>query len=129
MPAAKIHKDQAVHSYSFFNSIHDNKYRDWKITVAFYTVLQLIDSELTKKSPRWRDGNSGNMYAWRDKILSMYFRGIYVHYNVLLQRSKEARYLEGIGDKIAIDFLSTVMVNDCIEKHFKPILKFFSFFS
>ncbi len=126
MPSAKIHKEQATHNYTFLKSI-SNDFRDWKLIVAFYTVLQLIDSELTAKNARWRDGSQGNMYEWRDRIISNYFREIYTSYGVLFQRSKEARYLEGLGEKKAVDYLTAQIVDDCLEKHFKKIIEFFSF--
>lgn len=128
MPAAKIHEEQAKHNLKFFESITDTNFRDWKLTVAFYTILQLIDSELTKENPRWRDGSFGfSMYSWREKCLAINFKKIYPHYNVLFQRSKEARYLEAIGEKIAISYLTQAIVDDCIENHFKPILSHFKF--
>lgn len=126
MPSARIHKEQAAHNYSFLRSI-SNDFRDWKLIVAFYTALQLIDSELTAKNVRWREGNQGNMYEWRDRIISNYFREIYTSYGVLLQRSKEARYLEGVGERKAIDYLTVQIVDDCLEKHFKKITDFFNF--
>lgn len=33
MPSAKIHEKQALRNYSFFNSIQDGSYRDWKLNV------------------------------------------------------------------------------------------------
>lgn len=126
MPSARIHKEQAFHNYSFLRSI-SNDFRDWKLIVAFYTALQLIDSELTTKNVRWREGSQGNMYEWRDRIISNYFREIYTSYGVLLQRSKEARYLEGVGERKATDYLTVQIVDDCLEKHFKKITDFFNF--
>lgn len=128
MPSASIHKSQANHNYSFLKTIQDSEYRDWILVVAFYTALQVIDSDLTSKYPRWRLGLAGSMYQLRDSILAKYYsKDIYIHYSLLLQRSKEARYLEGIGEKVAIDFLTDDIVKNAIDKHLIPLLKFFRY--
>lgn len=126
MPSVKVHEEQSKHNYSFLQSINKEKYYDWKLTVAFYTALQAIDSGLTKKDPRWREKSTGNMYALRDKILAMWNRELYKHYSFLLFRSKETRYLESIGDKIAPQYFNSKQVELYIADHLIPILKFFS---
>ncbi len=125
MPSVRVHKEQAKHNNSFLNSISEPKYRDWKLTVAFYTALQAIDAGLTEKDPRWREKKEGTMYALRDTILAMWNRDLYKHYNFLLIKSRESRYLESIGDRVASDYFTDEEVNRYIEEHLKPVLEYF----
>ena len=127
MPSEQIHRQQASHNKSFLGSITNNNYRDWRLTVAFYTALHAIDAGLTHKDPLWKAKRTNeSLYSLREKILAMWNRDIHKHYNFLLIRSKETRYLENIGDKLAKDYFTDSQVNKYIHDHLKPILEFFS---
>lgn len=125
MPSVRVHKQQAKHNNSFLNSINEPKYRDWRLTVAFYVALQAIDAGLTEKDPRWREKKESTLYALREKILAMWNINLHRHYNFLLIKSRESRYLENIGDKMASDYFTDEEVNRYIEKHLKPVLEQF----
>lgn len=126
MPSVQIHKKQSSHNKLFLDSIIDSNYRDWRLTVAFYAALHAIDAGLTNRDPSWRAKRTNeSLYSLREKILTMWNREIHQHYNFLFIRSKESRYLEGIGDCLAKDYFTDIQVNKYIQDHLKPILEFF----
>ncbi len=126
MPLEQIHRKQSSHNKSFLDSITDSNYRDWKLTVAFYAALHAIDAGLTNRDPYWRAKRTNeSLYSLREKILAMWDREIHKHYNFLFIRSKESRYLEGIGNNLAKDYFTDTQVNKYIQDHLKPILEFF----
>ncbi|MBU3979474.1 hypothetical protein KJ980_03965 [Patescibacteria group bacterium] len=131
----QIHEDQAKSNYSLLTKIlRKSKYKDWKITVAFYTAVHIMECQLTKASPDWRSGNyqrdnPESQHAWREKCINLMFRDIFKHYRMLEIRSKTARYLEGTpGNITANDFISEKDSQDCLDNHLKKILKKFNYF-
>jgi hypothetical protein len=126
MATVQVHKDQSSHNKAFLDSITNNNFRDWKLTVAFYAALHAIDSGLTSKDLRWREKRTDeSLYSLRDKILAMWNRDMYRHYSFLLIRSKEARYLENIGNHLAKDYFTDDQISSYIRDHLVPILNFF----
>lgn len=134
MDNSKTHEDQAKSNYSLLKDILlRTKYKDWKITVAFYTALHVMECQLIKKNPDWRRKNfqrndPTSQHAWRSTCVSSLFKDVALNYRMLEERSKTARYLENTSeDKIANDVISEKDTKQCIDVYLKGILKKFNY--
>lgn len=88
MPTAEKHKQQYESNRSFMSTI-DNKYMDWRITVAFYCAVHLVDKILAEKM---------NVHPWShiDRLTAVNrvdpIKSGSADYSVLYTLSRKARY-------------------------------------
>lgn len=134
MADAQIHEQQAKHNYSLLTQLQSSStYRDWQITVAFYTALHIIDCELEKKSPNWKgkflqEGIESGWYGARNLAVSKMFSDIFNNYRMLMEKSRIMRYLEReAANKKAIDAITEDAAKNLIDKHLGAILKKFNY--
>lgn len=134
MADAKTHEGQAKHNYAFLTHFQKGgAFRDWQITVAFYTALHIIDCGLEKASPGWRGryvsaALESGWHAQRNKAVGAVFSDIYSNYRMLQEKSKAMRYLEAdAANKKAIDAISTKDAKELVDKNLGAILKKFNY--
>jgi len=132
MANAQVHEDQAKHNYKVLKYLQTKgEYRDWQITVAFYTALHIVDCNLAKNNPDWKRmwANAGMEKGWhaaRIKCINSVYSDIYNSYRFLIEKSKLVRYLETF-DKKAVDIISKQEAQEFISKHLGAILKKFNY--
>ncbi len=133
MADTQIHEQQAKHNYLFLKSfIGKSDFRDWQVTVSFYTALHITECQLNKLNPKWRESlielDHRGIHAWQETCISKAFRDIYGSYRLLHEKSETARYLRGsAGNKIAKDILTKSDVKELIEIHLKKIIDKFGY--
>ncbi|GEM_PF-1198653 len=132
MADARIHEQQAKHNYSLLLNTKSD-YRDWQITLAFYTALHIIDCELEKKTPDWKkkymsQAIDSGWYPARNSAINYCFREIYNNYRMLMVKSRVMRYLEAeAANKRAVDAITKEEAKSIIDKHLGAILKKFKY--
>lgn len=97
MPNIKKHLSQYSKNKELFNSslISNPKYGDWKITIAFYSSLHLIESKLAE-----HEIHPPN-HKKREDVLSKIkgYEEIYYDYTQLYKLSIKSRYNISIKDR------------------------------
>lgn len=132
MADAKIHENQAKHNYTLLTLLK-NEFRDWRITVAFYTAIHLIDCQLEQKAPNWKRKYLAEVvdegwYGARNKAINYCFKDIYNNYRMLMEKSRIMRYLEAeAANKKAIDAITEKDAKNLIDKHLGAILAKFHY--
>lgn len=131
MPSVATHIDQAKHNFDFLHTfLEDNEYKDWQITVAYYTALHIFEAENTRKDPNWRAGKmalqSGSPHTWRITYVTMTFKDVGRYYRLLEERSRQARYLQNLGDHTA-NVITDDDAKECIEIYLQKIIDKFGY--
>lgn len=132
MADAPIHEQQARHNYKLLKQL-TSEYRDWQITLAFYTALHVIDCELEKKASCWKSkymsqGIDFGWYAARNQAINYNFQDIYSNYRMLMEKSRAMRYLEAeAANKKAIEAVTQKDAKVYIDKNLGAILKKFNY--
>ena len=98
------HLNQAKHNEQLASELAVSlKYKDWLITVSFYSALHFIEAKLAIMSPPKhsdtsipvdKDGKDRcSVHAWREELIKTHFKSIYRNYRKLRIDSQIARYL------------------------------------
>lgn len=133
MTTSNIHEEQAKHNYSLLKMLDGKSYRDWRITIAYYTAIHVIDGKMQsaleaerKKLLAESSKMSIDFHFVREKALEKYApREVWSAFMTLKKRSMSARYLDGIND-VAFKALSKADEDDCIKIKLKLIMDKFS---
>lgn len=86
MPKPKQHQEKADHNKAFLTTIADDKFCDWKATVAFYSAVHLVEKL------RAFDGEHSQNHDERDRCIRRKFPVIYNSYHQLFNASLTGRY-------------------------------------
>ena len=86
MPNPKQHQEKAEHNRAFLATIGDDAYSDWRVTIAFYVAVHLVEKL------RAYDGDHSQDHSDRDRYVRRNHRAIYNSYRQLYSASLEARY-------------------------------------
>lgn len=130
MALTSIHLNQASHNYSLLKDLK-SKYKDWKIIVAYYTAIHIFDSKLEKHYPILKAQymeRTGKTSIPEHKIRWLAIKGndkdLLNDFELLEQRSKEARYLKDI-DKESYLYFREEDVIECVNVKLKNILSYY----
>jgi hypothetical protein len=112
MPQRDQHLDQARHNAKFYATVDKKAFKDWAITVLFYTGLHYIDAFLAQQ----RAAVHPQTHKVRDNAVAMVaeLRPIYANYAALKNASFNARYAPPIG-------FTDAHVGDLENKHLAKI--------
>jgi len=121
MASQVTHIAQAKHNNKLAKTLlRTLKYKDWLITISFYTAVHLVEaafSEISEikhteafvaRAPSGRGETEElqrSFHFWREKLIGTHFKGIRRHYSQLKIASEQARYLETL-DKPSFEFFS-----------------------
>ena len=93
MPTEAEHLTQARHNMDILNSFCSGTvpypttaYPDWAVTLAFYTVVHLVEARLAQY------GIHSTNHLQRNNEIQRRFRPIWRNYNQLQNNSRRARY-------------------------------------
>lgn len=142
MPSYTDHISQAKHNEGFGLFLKENlKYKDWLITVCFYTALHYVEAKFAdslslhsenipkiKKPATGKDENQYNsIHTYRKKLVATYLKKIYVNYRKLEENSKIARYLNIDQSGIALSFFTDQDALNMFDKELQLIKQELSF--
>lgn len=133
MANADVHEKQAKSNYLLIKTnLRNTEYRDWQVTVCYYTAVHIFECQFTRKNPDWRKGylqaGDKSMHGWRATCVTSQYRDIAKYYRMLEERSKTARYLEGTsGDKTANDYINKSDAIQCIDDYLQKIMDKFGY--
>ena len=89
MPSRDEHLAQARHNTQFYTTVDKGTFRDWAVTVLFYTGLHYVDALFAEK----RNIHPTSHTARSDEVArSTELRPVYVNYEALKNASYNARY-------------------------------------
>src|SRR5579862_5006888 len=86
MPKTKQHQEKADHNKDFLTTITEDRFCDWKATVAFYSAVHLVEKL------RAFDGEHSQNHDERDRLIRRKFAIIYNSYHQLFNASLTGRY-------------------------------------
>lgn len=94
MPARDDHIEQARHNARFYATINKSAFKDWAVTVLFYTGLHYIDAFLAQKR-----NIHPSQHKARDNAVAMVaeLKPIYGNYSALKNASFNARYIPPVS--------------------------------
>lgn len=142
MSDSEAHLFQAGHNESLANDLLSLlNYKDWLITISFYSAIHYVEAKLCKMSPsihsdinipidRITRKPMYSPHSWREKLIGQYFRPIYKDYRNLRVNSQIARYLCTMPgrylEKDVIDYFADSFAINCYQKNLQNIKKHLS---
>ena len=131
MSDTQNHFSQAVHNETLAASLLSKlTYKDWLITVSFYSALHYVEAKLASRTPPIhpasdvpKDPKTGrprcSPHIYRDQLVELHYNKIFGDYRFLRVKSEESRYQcfkNSFSDKLA---------KDCFQRHLKNIKDYF----
>lgn len=131
MASQDKHKDQAEHNFNLAGSLGEDEYRDWTITICFYSALhftnlifisdpkighidQLYDKlkSSTETADQVRDVS---IHAFRESIIGSKLPSIRTKYRQLRVMSQAVRYLENSSGMTGSEYIKPSAAKHALE--------------
>lgn len=90
MPNSQQHRDKAAHNREFLDLIATPRFPDWKVVVAFYVAVHLVE-RLRTRQPNAADQHSVDHHD-RLRFVQVHHRQIHTAFHELFNAGLIARY-------------------------------------
>jgi hypothetical protein len=102
MPNVNIHRRQAIYNERLAMATARSGYRDWAVTMCFYSALHHTEAYAVFHGDDIRDFSGNSLHRKRINYIDdieyrRNFDGLVIAYQMLFYASMEARYLETLS--------------------------------
>lgn len=90
------HINQAKHNENLASELLQTlTYKDWIITICFYSALHYVDAELSKRlnvDPEISHPQDRSIHSYREDLVRTFFKKVFEDYRFLSVLSRSTRY-------------------------------------